>query len=96
MFGKLRDFRLYVLILPALAGLWWIDRVVAVTWLQLGLALPVLVGVALLLRKVLFHSDISQAADLALASPVGASLVVMADRLFMAAVLLAGVLWLRG
>ncbi|VEB42386.1 Uncharacterised protein [Chromobacterium violaceum] len=95
MFGKLRDFRLYVLILPALAGLWWIDRVVAVTWLQLGLALPVLVGVALLLRKVLFHSDVSQAADLALASPVGASLVVMADRLFMAAVLLAGVLWLR-
>ncbi|MEO4030681.1 hypothetical protein ABH313_21850 [Chromobacterium vaccinii] len=96
MLKKLHDYRIYALILPAALALLWIDRVVAITWLQLGLALPVLVGVALLLRKALFHSDVSQAADLALASPVGAALVVLADRLFMAAVVIGGVLWLRG
>ncbi|UTH72811.1 hypothetical protein [Chromobacterium sp. IIBBL 290-4] len=96
MLKKLLDYRIYLLTLPATALLFWIDRAVAQTWLQLGLALPILVGVALLLRKALFHADISAAADAALASPVGAALVVLSDRLFMAAVVLGGVLWLRG
>ncbi|KUM02793.1 hypothetical protein KIF53_15270 [Chromobacterium subtsugae] len=96
MLKKLHDYRIYLLILPAALALFWIDSVVAQTWLQLGLALPVLVGVALLLRKALFHADMSEAADIALHAPTGAALVVLADRLFMAAVVIGGVLWLRG
>ncbi|MCP1290948.1 hypothetical protein NK214_12180 [Chromobacterium sp. S0633] len=96
MFKRMHDYRVYLLILPFTLALFAIDRVIAETWLQLGLALPVLVGVALVLRKSLFHVDVSQAGDIALHSPVGAALVVLADRLFMAAVLIGGVLWLRG
>ncbi|WP_158677600.1 hypothetical protein [Chromobacterium vaccinii] len=95
MLKKLNDYRIYLLILPATLALYWIDSVIAQTWLQLGLALPVLVGVALLLRKAMFHVDVSEAADIALRAPTGAALVVLADRLFMAAVVIGGVLWLR-
>ncbi|AUH51253.1 hypothetical protein CXB49_10745 [Chromobacterium sp. ATCC 53434] len=96
MLKNLHDYRIYLLIIPAALALFWIDSVVAQTWLQLGLALPVLLGVALLMRKALFHVDVSAAADIAMHAPTGAALVVLADRLFMAAVVIGGVLWLRG
>jgi hypothetical protein len=90
------DYRIYLLILPAWLALFCVDPVLASTWGQLLLVIPALVGLALLLRKVLFHVDVSAVSDFAVSSELGAAIVVLADRIFLASVIIGAVLWLRG
>ncbi|WP_110313168.1 hypothetical protein [Aquitalea magnusonii] len=88
------DLRLFLLIVPAVLGLVCFDQVLASTWGALLLIIPAVVGLSLLLRKIMFHVDMSLVAELAIASPIGAALVVLADRIFVAAIIIGTVLWL--
>lgn len=95
MFKKLHDFRIYLLLIPACIAIYFGLQDVAYAWASLMLAVPVFAGIALALRKFLFHTDVSAAADEAMLSPTGAGLVVIADRIFVVAIFLGGILWLR-
>ncbi|KJV25011.1 hypothetical protein VI06_19895 [Aquitalea magnusonii] len=88
------DLRLFLLIVPAVLGLVTFDQVLASTWGALLLIIPAVVGLALLLRKIMFHVDMSLVTELAMTSPIGAALVVLADRIFVAAIIIGAVLWL--
>ena len=94
MLKRLIDYRLLYLIFPAVLALYALDDVITAAWLHLLLAVPLLVGVALLLRKYIFHVDVSMASDIALQDPIAASIVVLADRIFMVGIVLSGVVWL--
>lgn len=95
MLKNLHDFRIYLLLLPACIAIYFGLQDVAYAWASLLLAIPVFAGIALALRKFLFHTDVSAAADEAMQSPIGAGIVVLADRLFVVAIFLGGILWLR-
>lgn len=89
------DVRAYFLILPFCLLLWWTDPVVFETWVQWGAALPIIVGVMLVVRKIIFNTvDLSQVIEQACESSTGAGLVVLAVSLVSATFLLAATLWL--
>lgn len=89
------DVRAYFLILPFCLLLWWTDPVVFETWVQWGAALPIIVGVMLVVRKIIFNTvDLSQVIEQACKSSTGAGLVVLAVSLVSATFLLAATLWL--
>lgn len=91
----LHDSRIYILVLPATALLFWIDPILTKTWLQFGLVLLILAGLTLFLRKILFNTfDMSVAIDKAVESSVGAAVVVLAVALVMCAVMVTSALWL--
>lgn len=94
-FRAIHDYRIYILILPFTALLYFLDPVVARTWLEWGAALPVIVGLTLLVRKILFSTvDLSETMKTASESPAGAGSVVLAIAIVSAAFMLAATLWL--
>lgn len=89
------DVRAYFLILPFCLLLWWTDPVVFETWIQWGAALPIIVGVMLVVRKIIFNTvDLSEVIEQACKSSTGAGLVVLAVSLVSATFLMAATLWL--
>ena len=89
------DVRAYFLILPFCLLLWWTDPVVFKTWIQWGAALPIIVGVMLVVRKIIFNTvDLSEVIEQACKSSTGAGLVVLAVSLVSATFLMAATLWL--
>lgn len=92
----LHDSRIYLLIVPATIALWFLDSVIAETWTQWGLVLPILCGFALAVRKVLFNTfDMSAAIDKACETPEGSARVVQGVAIVMAAFLIAAAVWFR-
>ena len=89
------DVRAYFLIIPFCLLLWWTDPVVFETWIQWGAALPIIVGVMLVVRKIIFNTvDLSEVIEQACKSSTGAGLVVLAVSLVSATFLMAATLWL--
>lgn len=89
------DVRAYFLILPFCLLLWWTDPVVFETWIQWGAALPIIVGVMLVVRKIIFNTvDLSEFIAQAYKEPIGAGLVVLAITILSATFLMAATLWL--
>lgn len=89
------DVRAYFLILPFCLLLWWTDPVVFETWVQWGAALPIIVGVTLLVRKIIFNTvDLSEVIEQACKSSTGAGLVFLGVAVFSAVFLIAATLWL--
>lgn len=95
LFRFVHDSRVYLLIVPATIILFLIDDVLAKTWLQWGVVLPIIAGITLILRKILFNTlDLSSAIEKACETPGGSGHVVMAVAIVMAAVLVSATLWL--
>ena len=91
----LHDMRVYFLIIPFCILLYWIDPVIFETWVQWGAALPIIVGVMLVVRKILFPTvDLSEIIEKASEDPIGAGLVVLAVTILSATFLMAATLWL--
>lgn len=80
---------LWLLALPA--GVWaYLDRALLKTWLSLILGAVIIVGVALLIRKITMPAvDIQKAAEKAQEDPIGAALIFLGGVLFMVAVIIA-------
>lgn len=91
----LHDMRVYFLIIPFCILLYWIDPVIFETWIQWGAALPIIVGVMLVVRKILFPTvDLSEMIKDAAKEPIGAGLVVLSVTILSATFLMAATLWL--
>lgn len=92
---SLNDSRIYILVVPATILLFIIDPIIAQTWMQWGIVLPIIAGVTLVLRKILFNTlDMSAAIEKACETPSGSGSVVLAVAIVMAAVLLSATIWL--
>ena len=92
---SIHDYRVYILIFPFTLLLFWIDPVVAETWFEWGAALPIIVGLTLLVRKILFSTvDLSETMKTASESPTGAGNVVLAISIVSAAFMISATLWL--
>lgn len=91
----LHDARAYFLILPFAFLMWMIDPVIAETWLQWAIALPIICGVMILIRKIVFNTlDLSAAISKACETSTGSGYVVIAISIFCSTFLLAATLWL--
>lgn len=79
-------------------GIWvWLDRALLKTWIGLLLALVILAGLALQLRKVVFpYVNLADFAKKAQEDPIAAALVFLGCVGYMVALILIGVLWLGG
>lgn len=89
------DLRILMLTVPATIVLWLLDPILTQTWVQWGMAIFVVAGITLLVRKILFHSfDMSAAIEKAVETSGGAGQVVMAVAIVMAAIMLSVTLWL--
>ena len=89
------DMRAYVLMIPCGLVLYFTDPVIFQTWIQWGAALPVIAGVMLLLRKIVFNTvDLSAAIDKACETSSGAATVFLGIAIFCSTFLIAATLWL--
>ena len=87
---KLFDASVLLPIAPALAGLFWLDAVVAKTYLMFLLGVVIAAGAGSWVRKVLFpFSSTLENAALARESATGAALQNIAVAIVVAAVILA-------
>lgn len=91
----LHDYRIYFLIIPFTFLTFWIDPIVAKAWMEWGAALPIIVGVTLLVRKIMFPDvDLSATVDKATETPAGAGNVVLAIAIISSAFMICATLWL--
>lgn len=91
----LNDTRIYLLTIPVSIALFFLDPVLAATWLTWGLVIFAIAGIVLALRKILFNTfDMSAAIEKALESPAGAGQVVMAVAIVMASIFVSVTMWL--
>lgn len=92
-----KDLRLYFLLVPFVFALVFVDKVLAVTWLQLLIMVPILLGFALFLRKLMFHTDFSAITDEAVNNKnIAAALIVFSYVIFMSVIFIGSILWLKG
>ena len=92
------DTSAWLLILPALLVLFWIDSAMALTLVQWAIFAPVLVGVAIVISRIVFPQiHLTDAVERALHDKNGAAAAIVVGIIgFVAVIFLALVLWARG
>ena len=88
------DIRIYFLIIPFALLFAYFDPTIGKVLGQWLIGFPVLIGLAMAVRKVIFHIDLHSALEKACETPQGAAMVVLSVSIVMASVILAGVVWL--
>ena len=94
LFRALVDLRVYFLIVPFALLFAYFSPTVGETLGEWLVGFPVLVGFALLIRKILFHIDMHDTLVKACETSQGAAMVILSMAITMSAVIVSGVVWL--